>query len=237
MQRLVHVALIAGSSTLLTDYARSHAGVWPTPQKRKDNKSAQSLSGCVFSTGCAGLQPTVAAIKAGKDICLANKETLIAGGPYVLPLAKQYGVPILPADSEHSVRHRPQGFSLPHPLFSLPHPLFQDCDEHLYVSSLRAVLVVLLAFADCKVAGPIGPPLQSFFQNASFSSSASQPELCVGRPSSSACRGCRQADCAASSSRPQAAPSVTGQLKSSARSLQQMPLSIPTGGEEAQHSR
>jgi hypothetical protein len=52
--------------------------------------------------GCAGLRPTVAAIKAGKDICLANKETLIAGGPFVLPLAKEYGVHILPADSEHS---------------------------------------------------------------------------------------------------------------------------------------
>lgn len=52
--------------------------------------------------GCAGLQPTVAAIKAGKDICLANKETLIAGGPHVLPLAEEYGVKILPADSEHS---------------------------------------------------------------------------------------------------------------------------------------
>jgi hypothetical protein len=54
-------------------------------------------------TGCAGLQPTCAAIRAGKDICLANKETLIAGGPYVLPLAKQHNVHILPADSEHSV--------------------------------------------------------------------------------------------------------------------------------------
>jgi 1-deoxy-D-xylulose-5-phosphate reductoisomerase len=52
--------------------------------------------------GCAGLLPTVAAIKAGKDICLANKETLIAGGPFVLPLANEYGVKILPADSEHS---------------------------------------------------------------------------------------------------------------------------------------
>ncbi|KAK9905795.1 hypothetical protein WJX75_006416 [Coccomyxa subellipsoidea] len=52
--------------------------------------------------GCAGLHPTVAAIKAGKDICLANKETLIAGGPYVLPLAREHGVNILPADSEHS---------------------------------------------------------------------------------------------------------------------------------------
>ncbi|KAL2623057.1 hypothetical protein R1flu_003262 [Riccia fluitans] len=52
--------------------------------------------------GCAGLKPTVAAIKAGKDIALANKETLIAGGPYVLPLAKKHGIKILPADSEHS---------------------------------------------------------------------------------------------------------------------------------------
>ena len=51
----------------------------------------------------------MAAIKAGKDICLANKETLIAGGPYVLPLAREHGVNILPADSEHSVRALPAG--------------------------------------------------------------------------------------------------------------------------------
>jgi 1-deoxy-D-xylulose-5-phosphate reductoisomerase len=52
--------------------------------------------------GCAGLLPTIAAIKAGKDIALANKETLIAGAPVVLPLVKEYGVKLLPADSEHS---------------------------------------------------------------------------------------------------------------------------------------
>ncbi len=52
--------------------------------------------------GCAGLLPTVAAITAGKDIALANKETLIAGGPVVLPLVQQHGVKLLPADSEHS---------------------------------------------------------------------------------------------------------------------------------------
>ncbi len=52
--------------------------------------------------GCAGLLPTLAAIKAGKDIALANKETLIAGGPVVLPLAQKHGVRITPADSEHS---------------------------------------------------------------------------------------------------------------------------------------
>ncbi|ERT05858.1 1-deoxy-D-xylulose 5-phosphate reductoisomerase [Lyngbya aestuarii BL J] len=52
--------------------------------------------------GCAGLLPTLAAIKAGKDIALANKETLIAGGPVVNPLIQEYGVKLLPADSEHS---------------------------------------------------------------------------------------------------------------------------------------
>lgn len=52
--------------------------------------------------GCAGLLPTIAAIKAGKDIVLANKETLIAGGAVVLPLVQQHGVKLLPADSEHS---------------------------------------------------------------------------------------------------------------------------------------
>lgn len=52
--------------------------------------------------GCAGLLPTIAAIQAGKDIALANKETLIAGAPVVLPLVEQHGVKLLPADSEHS---------------------------------------------------------------------------------------------------------------------------------------
>ncbi|MBE9215746.1 1-deoxy-D-xylulose-5-phosphate reductoisomerase [Plectonema cf. radiosum LEGE 06105] len=52
--------------------------------------------------GCAGLLPTIAAIEAGKDIALANKETLIAGAPVVLPLIEKHGVKLLPADSEHS---------------------------------------------------------------------------------------------------------------------------------------
>jgi 1-deoxy-D-xylulose-5-phosphate reductoisomerase len=52
--------------------------------------------------GCAGLLPTLAAIEAGKDIALANKETLIAGGPVVLPLLEKHQVKLLPADSEHS---------------------------------------------------------------------------------------------------------------------------------------
>lgn len=52
--------------------------------------------------GCAGLLPTLAAIRAGKDIALANKETLVAGGPVVLPLVREYGVKLIPVDSEHS---------------------------------------------------------------------------------------------------------------------------------------
>ncbi len=52
--------------------------------------------------GCAGLLPTLAAIKAGKDIALANKETLIAAGPVVLPELEKSGSRLLPADSEHS---------------------------------------------------------------------------------------------------------------------------------------
>lgn len=52
--------------------------------------------------GCAGLLPTVEAIKAKKTIALANKETLISGGPAILPLLKEHGVNVIPADSEHS---------------------------------------------------------------------------------------------------------------------------------------
>jgi 1-deoxy-D-xylulose-5-phosphate reductoisomerase len=52
--------------------------------------------------GFSGLRPTVAAIQAGKAIALANKETLVAAGSIVMNLARQYRVPILPVDSEHS---------------------------------------------------------------------------------------------------------------------------------------
>lgn len=52
--------------------------------------------------GCAGLKPTLAAIETGKDLAFTNKETLIAAGPVVLPLAHKHNIKILPADSEHS---------------------------------------------------------------------------------------------------------------------------------------
>ncbi len=52
--------------------------------------------------GMIGIRPTIAAIKAGKDIALANKETLVTAGHLIMPLAKEMGVKILPVDSEHS---------------------------------------------------------------------------------------------------------------------------------------
>ena len=52
--------------------------------------------------GMIGLRPTIAAIKAGKDIALANKETMVTAGHIIMPLAKEHKVSILPVDSEHS---------------------------------------------------------------------------------------------------------------------------------------
>ena len=52
--------------------------------------------------GYAGLAPTVAALEAGKKLALANKESLVVGGSYVMPLARRHKAPILPIDSEHS---------------------------------------------------------------------------------------------------------------------------------------
>ena len=57
---------------------------------------------CSAVVGMVGLQPTLAAIEAGKDVALANKETLVAGGALVMAKAREKGVRILPVDSEHS---------------------------------------------------------------------------------------------------------------------------------------
>jgi 1-deoxy-D-xylulose-5-phosphate reductoisomerase len=95
--------------SLLDDLKRSIADVTPQPiivsgqagivEVARYGDSEVVVTGIV---GCAGLLPTIAAIEAGKDIALANKETLIAGGPVVLPLVEKHGVKLLPADSEHS---------------------------------------------------------------------------------------------------------------------------------------
>lgn len=52
--------------------------------------------------GMLGIRPTMEAIRSGKDIALANKETLVTAGHLIMPMAKEYGVRILPVDSEHS---------------------------------------------------------------------------------------------------------------------------------------
>ena len=52
--------------------------------------------------GMIGIRPTIAAMEAGKDIALANKETLVTAGHIIMPLARKMGVKILPVDSEHS---------------------------------------------------------------------------------------------------------------------------------------
>ncbi|MDO4477963.1 MAG: 1-deoxy-D-xylulose-5-phosphate reductoisomerase [Lachnospiraceae bacterium] len=61
---------------------------------------ADTLLTCIV--GMIGIRPTVAALEAGLDIALANKETLVTAGHIIMPLAKKMGVKILPVDSEHS---------------------------------------------------------------------------------------------------------------------------------------
>ena len=56
----------------------------------------------VATVGTAGLRPTLAAIEAGKDIALANKELLVLGGAHVMEAARRKGVRLLPTDSEHN---------------------------------------------------------------------------------------------------------------------------------------
>lgn len=60
----------------------------------------------VAVSGKIGLKPTITAIKNGIDVAIANKETLVMAGDIVMPLAKNYGVNILPVDSEHSAIHQ-----------------------------------------------------------------------------------------------------------------------------------
>ena len=63
---------------------------------------AESQEMVTAIVGMIGIKPTIAAIQAGKDIALANKETLVTAGHIIMPLAKQHGAAILPVDSEHS---------------------------------------------------------------------------------------------------------------------------------------
>ena len=77
--------------------------VWAGIQSACDLVTSPNVDIVVASmVGFSGLRPTIAAIKAGKIIALANKETLVAAGSIVMSLAEQYKAPILPVDSEHS---------------------------------------------------------------------------------------------------------------------------------------
>ena len=61
---------------------------------------AETVVGAVV--GMIGIRPVIEAIRAGKDIALANKETLVCAGHLIMPMLREYGVRILPVDSEHS---------------------------------------------------------------------------------------------------------------------------------------
>lgn len=77
--------------------------VWAGSQAITDMVSMPSIHTVVAAmVGYAGLQPTIAAIQAGKTIALANKETLVVAGDLITRLAMQHHAPILPVDSEHS---------------------------------------------------------------------------------------------------------------------------------------
>lgn len=122
------VALAAGSSVekmeqQIREFSPSYAVMWSEEaakdlKQRVSDLQVQILTGMdgllaisvlpeadvvlTAIVGMIGIRPTIAAIEAGKDIALANKETLVTAGHIIMPLAKKHGVKILPVDSEHS---------------------------------------------------------------------------------------------------------------------------------------
>lgn len=83
----------------LTVYAGKNAAA----EIASETKSDTLLNAII---GFSGMIPTVEAIKSGKNIAIANKETLVAAGEIVMPLAKKHGVEVLPVDSEHCAIHQ-----------------------------------------------------------------------------------------------------------------------------------
>lgn len=122
------VSLVAGSNIDLLEkqiieFHPRYVSVWEEEKakelkERLKDKQVEVLFGMDGMTICAtldeveivvaavvgmiGIRPTIAAIKAGKDIALANKETLVTAGHIIMPLVKECGVKLLPVDSEHS---------------------------------------------------------------------------------------------------------------------------------------
>lgn len=98
------VALADESAARRLSIALSGTGITVLGGENAVFKAAEANCDIVLNavTGIAGLRPTIAAIEAGNDIALANKETLVAGGKRVMDYAAEHGVKILPVDSEHS---------------------------------------------------------------------------------------------------------------------------------------
>ena len=122
------VALAAGSSVekmeeQIREFQPVIAGMWSEEAAKELKRKVSDLPVRVVSSmnglleiatipesevlvtaivGMIGIRPTIAAIEEGKDIALANKETLVTAGHIIMPLAKERGVSILPVDSEHS---------------------------------------------------------------------------------------------------------------------------------------
>lgn len=122
------ISLVAGSNIdvlekQIEEFRPRLVSVWEKEKaaelkRRLQGSSTEVLSGMDGMIACAtvseaeivvtavvgmiGILPTVAAIKAGKDIALANKETLVTAGHIIMPLVDRYGVKLLPVDSEHS---------------------------------------------------------------------------------------------------------------------------------------
>ena len=99
------VALAAGSNKerLKEQIKEFHPKLVSLSDEKKAQELKEELAGeQVEVVGMMGILPTMEAIKKGKDIALANKETLVTAGHLIIPMAKEYGVSILPVDSEHS---------------------------------------------------------------------------------------------------------------------------------------
>lgn len=127
-QDLEIVSMAAGSNIKLLEeqireFRPKMAAVWTEENARKLRENVKDLDVKILSgmeglievctcqeakivvtaiVGMLGIVPTIEAMKAGKDIALANKETLVTAGHIMIPLAKEKGVKILPVDSEHS---------------------------------------------------------------------------------------------------------------------------------------
>ena len=121
-------ALAAGSNIVrleeqIREFHPKKVAVWEEEKARELRTKVKDLDVCVLSgmegllelavmeeadvlvtavVGMIGIRPTIEAIKAGKDIALANKETLVTAGHLIMPLAAEKQVKILPVDSEHS---------------------------------------------------------------------------------------------------------------------------------------